>query len=205
MSCNDPQLDNARLKPAVGFKMSAAANRKRRHWKRTVNILFFKMKTKCICCYCVLCSLQYIIYNLQGWGCCTDWLYWSANTGMSTIKSRTFVEDGKQESSQTAPLRHQATPPLQRGCSVWMLPQLSRWATQLPNAEPSLGQAQEPWCQCSTGVEADWIRNHLSSSHTEKSQMTSDFMEQIGRSGLVKEAAHVPDLGGCPLLLHFKG
>lgn len=118
VSCNDPQLDNARLKPAVGFKMSAAAYRKRRHWKRTVNILFFKMKTKCICCYCVLCSLQYIIYNLQGRGCCTDWLYWSANTGMSTIKSRTFVEDGKQESSQTAPLRHQATPPLQRGCSV---------------------------------------------------------------------------------------
>lgn len=115
VSCNDPQLDTRRQKAAVGLKMSPAANKKR---KQRVNILFFKMKTKCICRYWVLCSLQYIISNLEGGrGECTDWLCWSAQTGMSTIKSRTFVEDGKQESSQTAPWRRQATPPPHFGCS----------------------------------------------------------------------------------------
>lgn len=105
MSCSVPLLDNTRHKPAETFQMSPAVNREiTEKWKQTVNmfVLFFsRWKPNA---FAVTVSSIHFSASFNTWGvCCTDWLYWSAYTGMFTIKSRTFVEDGKQERSKQPP------------------------------------------------------------------------------------------------------
>lgn len=105
MSCSGPLLDNTRHKPAETFQMSPAVHRKRKEkWKQNskhVCLFFSRWKPNA---FAVTVSSIHFSASFNTWGvCCTDWLYWSAYTGMFTIKSRTFVEDGKQERSKQPP------------------------------------------------------------------------------------------------------
>lgn len=144
----------------------------------------------------LLCPLFTLVHHLIPGGFAAQ----TGCTGLHTLECSLLKVEHllKMENKRgpNSPLEAPATPPLQWGCSVWMQPELHRWARRWP----------KPRCQYSPGVELDWIRSHLSCSHAEKSQMTSDFScEQIGRSGLVKQEGRVSDLAGCPLILHFKG